>query len=61
MGYFRCFARIYRSVITLALRMNLNPNDLKLITALLVIGALGAPAIRSKLDNTLLAGGDEKC
>ncbi|MBM7555481.1 ABC transporter permease [Halanaerobacter jeridensis] len=52
---------VYRSVITVALRMNLNPNDLKLITALLVIGALGAPAIRSKLDNTLLAGGEEKC
>ncbi|MFO7819297.1 MAG: ABC transporter permease [Halanaerobacter sp.] len=52
---------VYRSVITVALRMNLNPNDLKLITALLVIGALGAPAIRSKLDGTLLAGGEEKC
>ena len=50
---------IYRSVITVALRMNLNPNDLKLITALLVIGALGAPAIRGRLDSTLLAGGEE--
>ena len=52
---------VYRAVITVALRMNLNPNDLKLITALLVIGALGAPAIRNKLDGTLLAGGEEKC
>ena len=50
---------IYRAVITMALRMNLNPNDLKLITALLVIGALGAPAIRSKFNNTSLAGGEE--
>lgn len=52
---------IYRAVITVALRMNLNPNDLKLITALLVIGALGAPAIRGKLDSSLLAGGEEEC
>ena len=52
---------VYRAVITLALRMNLNPNDLKLITALLVIGALGAPAIRSKLNDTSLIGGEEKC
>ncbi|GAB6137496.1 ABC transporter permease [Halanaerobaculum tunisiense] len=39
---------IYRSVITLALRFNLNPNDLKLVTALLVIIALGAPTIREQ-------------
>ncbi|GAB6100611.1 ABC transporter permease [Halanaerocella petrolearia] len=39
---------IYRGVITLALRMNLNPNDLKLITAVLVIVALGAPTIKEK-------------
>lgn len=42
---------VYRTVITLALRMNLNPNDLKLITALLVIIALGAPTIREKLES----------
>jgi putative ABC transport system permease protein len=28
--------------------MNLNPNDLKLITALLVIAALGAPTIKER-------------
>ncbi|MGM0369169.1 MAG: ABC transporter permease [Bacillota bacterium] len=49
---------IYRGVITIALRLNLNPNDLKLITALLVIGALGAPSIRSKLNDTSLVGGE---
>jgi putative ABC transport system permease protein len=49
---------VYRAVITIALRLNLNPNDLKLITALLVIGALGAPAIRAKLNNTSLVGGE---
>ncbi|MGM0501158.1 MAG: ABC transporter permease [Bacillota bacterium] len=50
---------IYRTVITIALRLNLNPNDLKLITALLVIGALGAPAIRKKLNTSSLVGGEE--
>ncbi|OCL27951.1 ABC transporter permease [Orenia metallireducens] len=39
---------IYRLVITMALRMRLNPNDLKLITAILVIVALGAPAIKEQ-------------
>jgi len=39
---------IYRLVITIALRMRLNPNDLKLITAVLVIVALGAPAIKEQ-------------
>ncbi len=40
---------VYRTVITLALRMNLNPNDLKLITALLVVIALGTPTIKQQL------------
>ncbi|AGB40830.1 ABC-type uncharacterized transport system, permease component [Halobacteroides halobius DSM 5150] len=39
---------VYRAVITLALRMNLNPNDLKLITSILVIIALGAPTVKEK-------------
>ncbi len=39
---------IYRLVITTALRMRLNPNDLKLVTAILVIVALGAPAIKEE-------------
>ncbi|WP_027340745.1 ABC transporter permease [Halonatronum saccharophilum] len=37
---------IYRLVIMTALRLNLNPNDLKLMTALLVILALGGPELK---------------
>jgi len=48
---------IYRLVITIALRMRLNPNDLKLITAILVIGALGAPAIKEQFSFKRLQGG----
>ncbi|WP_018247267.1 ABC transporter permease [Orenia marismortui] len=48
---------IYRLVITVALRLNLNPNDLKLITAILVILALGTPAIKEKFNTNKLTGG----
>lgn len=41
---------VYRLVITMALRINLDPNDLKLITAILVILALGAPAIKERFN-----------
>jgi len=39
----------YRLFITVALRLGMSPGDLKLITALLVIIALGVPYIQKKL------------
>lgn len=40
---------IYYVVITLVLRLGLNPNDLKLLTALVVAVFLGVPYIRNKV------------
>jgi len=40
---------VYRLFITIALRAGMAPGDLKLITALLVIVALGIPYIRKKM------------
>jgi putative ABC transport system permease protein len=46
-----CFAGtfVYRLFITIALRLGLPPGDLKMITALLVIVALGLPFLRKKI------------
>ena len=52
-----CGSVIYRLVITLALRLDLNPNDLKLMTAILVIAALGAPTIKKQINIGKLQGG----
>ena len=40
---------LFRSLVAMALRWGLDPNDLKLITALFVFGALVLPALLSKL------------
>ena len=40
---------LFRLIIALALRWGLNPNDLKLVTALFVFGALVLPASMAKL------------
>ncbi len=40
---------LFRLIIALALRWGLNPNDLKLVTALFVFGALVLPALLPKL------------
>ncbi len=52
---------VYRMVITIALRLNLNPNDLKLMTAILVIGALGAPAIKETIGKNKSQQGGADC
>ena len=46
-----CFAGtfVYRLFITIALRLGMPPGDLKLITSLLVIFALGVPYIKKRL------------
>lgn len=40
---------LFRLLIALALRWGLNPNDLKLVTAIFVFGALVVPALMQKL------------
>jgi len=40
---------LFRLIIALALRWGLNPNDLKLVTAFFVFGALVLPALMQKL------------
>ncbi|HKR64205.1 MAG TPA: ABC transporter permease, partial [Thermoanaerobaculia bacterium] len=40
---------LFRLIIALALRWGLNPNDLKLVTALFVFGALVLPMLMRKL------------
>lgn len=40
---------LFRLIIALALRWGLNPNDLKLVTALFVFGALVLPALMNKV------------
>jgi putative ABC transport system permease protein len=40
---------LFRLIIALALRWGLNPNDLKLVTAVFVFGALVVPALMRKL------------
>lgn len=40
---------LFRLIIALALRWGLNPNDLKLVTALFVFGALVLPALMAKV------------
>ncbi len=40
---------IYRLLVALALRVGLQPNDLKLITAVLLLGALSVPKLRWKV------------
>ena len=40
---------LFRLIIALALRWGLNPNDLKLVTALFVFGALVLPGLMLKL------------
>ncbi|MFP4259397.1 MAG: ABC transporter permease [Desulfovermiculus sp.] len=46
-----CFAGmfVYRLFITLALRMGLPPGDLKLVTSILVVIALGVPHVRKRM------------
>lgn len=46
-----CFAGtfIYRLFLTVALRLGMPPGDLKLITSLLVISALGIPYLKKRL------------
>lgn len=41
-------AVLYRMIIFAALSIGLNPNDMKLVSAVLVIGALLAPQVRQK-------------
>src|SRR5258706_11337795 len=40
---------LFRLIIALALRWGLNPNDLKLVTAIFVFGALGLPMAMQKV------------
>lgn len=40
---------LFRLLVAIALRWGLNPNDLKLVTALFVLAALVAPALLAKL------------
>jgi putative ABC transport system permease protein len=40
---------LFRLIIALALRWGLNPNDLKLVTAIFVFGALVLPMLLPKL------------
>lgn len=47
---------LFRLIIALALRWGLNPNDLKLVTALFVFGALVLPAWLAKLKIAKLKG-----
>jgi len=41
-------ALLFRSLVALALRVGLNPIDLKLVTALFVLGALALPRLRRR-------------
>ncbi|MCR2033360.1 ABC transporter permease [Anaerofustis stercorihominis] len=41
---------IYRVIIAVVLRLGMNPNDLKLLTAIIVALALSLPIIKSKLN-----------
>jgi len=41
----------YRLLIALSLRMGIQPTDVKLLTALLVVVALASPAVRKKVVN----------
>lgn len=45
---------LFRLIIALALRWGLNPNDLKLVTALFVFGALVLPTILPKVPPALM-------
>lgn len=45
---------LFRLLVAMALRWGLDPNDLKLITALFVFGALVLPALLSKLRSSKL-------
>jgi putative ABC transport system permease protein len=40
---------LFRLLVAMALRWGLNPNDLKLITAIFVFGALILPGLLSRL------------
>jgi putative ABC transport system permease protein len=42
-------AFVYRLIITIALRVGMAPGDLKLVTAVLVIGAMAIPYLRKKM------------
>jgi putative tryptophan/tyrosine transport system permease protein len=46
---------LFRLIIALALRWGLNPNDLKLVTALFVFGALVLPTLMEKVRNRAAA------
>lgn len=48
---------LFRLLIAIALRWGLNPNDLKLVTALFVFVALVAPMLAGRLKKRLAAGG----
>jgi putative ABC transport system permease protein len=39
---------IFRLLVAIALRMGLNPNDLKLITAVFVVAALALPSLLAR-------------
>jgi len=43
-------ALLFRLLVALALRVGLNPIDLKLVTALFVLGALALPRLRGRTD-----------
>lgn len=47
---------VFRLLVAIALRWGLNPNDLKLITALFVFAALVLPSMMAKLKRTRAAG-----
>ena len=40
---------LFRLLVAIALRWGLNPNDLKLVTALFVLGALVLPDVLARL------------
>ncbi|SDC57823.1 MULTISPECIES: ABC transporter permease [unclassified Candidatus Frackibacter] len=46
---------LYRLAITAALRLGFAPTDLKIVTALLVVIALGAPTLKKELDFSFLS------
>ena len=42
---------VYRIVIAVVLKMGMNQNDMKLLTAIIVVIALAMPLIKEKISN----------
>ena len=45
---------VYRMIIALAINLNMNPNDLRLVTALILAVVLTAPSLKMKLNKRAL-------